>query len=120
MLRAWNEVFEPGHCGVDPLVRGAAGLRRERTDEHRLADHLPTLLEHDEQRLHLLGECLQRPDQVRSLIQKTLTGSFKLKGLWDSLLYLCFHLLKNILYFPLLVLKGIYDNWKYVYFLQGA
>ena len=32
---------------------------------------------------------------------------------------LYFHLLKNLLYFPLLVLKGIYHYWKYILF-QGA
>ena len=31
-----------------------------------------------------------------------------------------FHLVTNMFYFPLLVLKGIYHYWKYVYFFQGT
>ena len=30
-----------------------------------------------------------------------------------------FHLVKNIVYFPLLVLKGIYHYWTYIFFLRG-
>mmetsp|Transcript_74349 Transcript_74349/g.177355 ORF Transcript_74349/g.177355 Transcript_74349/m.177355 type:complete len:305 (+) Transcript_74349:913-1827(+) len=54
-----HHILEPGHCGADSLVWWAAGVRREWTDEHRLAHHLPIVLEHDEQRLHLPGKCLQ-------------------------------------------------------------
>ena len=32
----------------------------------------------------------------------------------------CFHLLKNIVDFPLSVLKGIYHYWKCVYFVPGG
>ena len=31
-----------------------------------------------------------------------------------------FHLLKNVFYFPLLVLKGIYHYWKYVFIFSGG
>ena len=37
----------------------------------------------------------------------------------SHLLILSFHLLKNICDFALLVLKGIYHYWKYVFFSRG-
>ena len=46
---------------------------------------------------------------------RCLTSPFRGGGALDLT---CFHLLKNICYFPLLVLKGIYHYWKYL-FSQG-
>ena len=48
---------DPRNRCFDLMVWRAAGLWFWRQDhEHRLVDHVPTLLEHDEQCLHFLGE----------------------------------------------------------------